>query len=117
MVVRRRLESEAALLSRLGRDQERRQCRGIRHQRDIDPNSLMDEVCSFRFRKKGYRASEILDGWKAKVFHVVGATVAAGFLMTLGSNNTLIHSFSTTYSHLALERRVNFTIRLEWLVH
>jgi len=54
----------------------------------------------FGFGRKVAGASETLDGWKAKVFHVVGATLAAGFVMTLGSDNTSIRGFSTTSSQL-----------------
>jgi hypothetical protein len=125
MVVRHLLEDENGLkLTRLFR----RQCRGIRHQTELDQSSSVEEVYSCRLRAKGCRGFRKTRWMESKglphywchcrrrpncsqpfpsSLHPLDK-----FLMTLNFNNTFIPG-SGIFSQLALKRRFDSAIRLE----
>lgn len=128
VVVRYLLEDEIGLkLTRLSR----RQCQGIRHQTELDQSSPVEEVYSCRLRTKGcdgFRKTRWTEGKGLPRYWCHGRRrpdcslpfpsflhPLDKFLMTLNSNNTSI-PHSGISSQLALERRLDFAIRLERLV-
>jgi hypothetical protein len=128
MVVRHLLEDENGLkLTRLSR----RQCRGIRHQTELDQSSPLEEVYSYRLRTKGcggFRKTRWMEGKGLPRYwcHCRRRPDCSQpfpsflrpldkFLMTQNSNNTSIPG-SGISSQLALKRRFDFAIRLEQIV-